>query len=181
MSTLGLWLAFGWYLLFPLWVAAGLADYFCHRRTRIEATSGWRESAFHFTMMVQVAIPLLALLFLEINALVMTVVAAGALLHTATFYWDVRYTFDKRAITPFEQLVHSFLVGIPLFAAAMVVILHQSARSDWSLRLKEEPVPATYLLLILGTSMLFNLLPLLEEVWRTTRRAGLPMRRAAGA
>ena len=28
------------YGVLPLWVAAGFADYLCHRRTRIEATSG---------------------------------------------------------------------------------------------------------------------------------------------
>ncbi len=31
----------------PLWLGAGLADWYLHRRTRIEETSGSRESAIH--------------------------------------------------------------------------------------------------------------------------------------
>src|ERR1700754_1847891 len=29
------------YFLLPLWLAAGFADYLCHRATAIERTSGW--------------------------------------------------------------------------------------------------------------------------------------------
>lgn len=31
----------------PLWLGAGLADWYLHRRTRIEQTAGPRESALH--------------------------------------------------------------------------------------------------------------------------------------
>lgn len=174
-----LWLDYAWFALYPVWLIAGVGDYLCHRRTNIEATSGWRESAFHVAMMLQVAIPLLAILIFHINALIMAIVIAGALLHTATFYWDLKYTYDKRAITPAEQLVHTLLVAIPLFAASIVTILHWSERHDWSVRLKEQPVPAPYLVLILGAAVVLNLLPLFEEVWRTTRRAGFRAGNAA--
>jgi len=32
----------------PLWLGAGLADWYLHRRSRIEQTAGPRESALHF-------------------------------------------------------------------------------------------------------------------------------------
>jgi hypothetical protein len=32
------------YFLLPLWIVPGFADYLCHRRTKIETTSGIRES-----------------------------------------------------------------------------------------------------------------------------------------
>ena len=32
------------YFVLPLWLAAGFADYLCHRAVHIEKTSGWRES-----------------------------------------------------------------------------------------------------------------------------------------
>lgn len=32
------------YFLIPMWIVPGLADYFCHRRTNIETTSGLREA-----------------------------------------------------------------------------------------------------------------------------------------
>ena len=34
------------YFVMPLWLAAGFADYLCHRATHIERTSGWKESSF---------------------------------------------------------------------------------------------------------------------------------------
>ena len=35
------------YVLLPAWFVPGIADYWMHRRTRIERTSGLRESAIH--------------------------------------------------------------------------------------------------------------------------------------
>jgi hypothetical protein len=35
------------YFVLPLWLAAGFADYLCHRATHIEETSGWKESVLH--------------------------------------------------------------------------------------------------------------------------------------
>lgn len=31
------------YFIMPLWLAAGFADYLCHRAAHIEKTSGWTE------------------------------------------------------------------------------------------------------------------------------------------
>jgi hypothetical protein len=55
------------YFALPLWLAAGFADYLCHRATSIETTSGWKESLLHLLQFGEMAIPVLAAIFLEIN------------------------------------------------------------------------------------------------------------------
>jgi hypothetical protein len=56
------------YFVLPLWLAAGFADYLCHRATHIEKTSGWRESVLHLAQFAEMAVPVLAALFLEITS-----------------------------------------------------------------------------------------------------------------
>lgn len=41
----------------PLWLGAGLADWYLHRRTRIEDTAGPRESALHSLMFPKPGFP----------------------------------------------------------------------------------------------------------------------------
>ena len=55
-------------LILPLWLLAGLADWLCHWRGDIAHASGMGESLLHLLMFSQIATPLLAKLFLEINA-----------------------------------------------------------------------------------------------------------------
>ena len=43
----------------PLWLGAGLADWYIHRRTRIEDTAGARESMIHALMFAETGIPVL--------------------------------------------------------------------------------------------------------------------------
>ncbi|MGZ3585148.1 MAG: hypothetical protein ACXVCT_20590 [Ktedonobacterales bacterium] len=51
------------YVVLPTWLAAGFADYLFHRRTKIEQTSGPRESLIHWLMMTETGIPVLMGLF----------------------------------------------------------------------------------------------------------------------
>lgn len=44
------------YLALPLWVLAGLSDWWRHRRTSIESTTGVRESVFHLVLFTQMAL-----------------------------------------------------------------------------------------------------------------------------
>jgi hypothetical protein len=50
-----------------LWLAAGFADYLCHRAASIESTGGWNESMLHLLQLGEMAIPTLAAIFSEIN------------------------------------------------------------------------------------------------------------------
>jgi hypothetical protein len=167
------------YFILPLWLAAGFADYLCHRATNIARTSGYKESLLHLLMFAEVAVPLLAAMFLEINALVILLMIGGFVLHQLTALWDVSFAVDKREVTPIEQHVHSFLEMLPLMGTLIVVILHwqqflalfgsgpEAARFD--LAVKPEPLPWSYVLSFLAAVVLFEVLPYAEELVRGLR------------
>ena len=102
------------YVLLPAWIVPGVLDWWFHRRTRIEATAGARESALHLLMQAEAGIPVMAFLFLEIDAVVVLAGLLAAALHEATVVWDVAYTTPRRKIAPAEQHTHSFLEALPV-------------------------------------------------------------------
>ncbi len=167
------------YFIVPLWLAAGMADWFCHRRSGIEHTSGPKESAIHILMLVEMGAPVLAALFLEVNALVLLLMVGAFFLHEATALWDVTYASAHRTVTPIEQHIHSFLEMLPLMAVSMMALLHwpQFAAlfgagpesADWTLRWKDSPLPREYVLWLMGAIFVFELLPYAEEFARTVR------------
>lgn len=162
------------YFLLPLWIAAGLADALCHRRADIAHTAGPFESLLHLLMLVEVGLPLLAALFLEIDALLIALMLVAFSVHEATALWDVGYASRRRRVSPIEQHVHSFLEMIPLMSIIVVVILRweqflaifgagpQPAR--WELRWKEEPLPAAYVVVLLACVAVFSVGPYLLEL-----------------
>jgi hypothetical protein len=178
------------YFILPLWLAAGFADYLCHRASHIEKTSGYKETLLHLLMFAEIAVPLLAALFFEINALVILSMIAGFIAHEVTALWDVSYAVDKRKVTPIEQHVHSFLEMLPLMSMIIVIILHwpqflalfgagpETAR--FTLALKPEPLPWSYVGAFLAAVLAFELLPYAEELvrgLRASRKRRLPRSR----
>jgi hypothetical protein len=173
------------YFVMPVWILAGTADYFCHRRNDISHTAGPKESLLHLLMFGEIGIPLLACLFLEINALIFAVMIVAFFAHEATALWDVSYATRHRRVPPIEQHVHSFLELMPLVAGILIAVLHwpqfialfglgdEPAR--WSLRLKSSPLPAGYVAFVLAAALLLAALPYLEELLR-----GLKAQRAQG-
>lgn len=167
------------YFVVPLWLAAGVADWLCHRRTGIQCTSGAKESLIHLLMLVEMGVPVLAALMLEINAAVLAVMVAAFLLHEVTALWDVSYAVGRRKVTPVEQHVHSFLEMVPLMGLAFVAVLHApqalalvglgSEPADWGLRRKPEPLPTQYLVTVLAAVAVLEVLPYGEELWRCRR------------
>src|SRR5947208_15487974 len=87
------------YVVLPLWLAAGFADYICHRASHIERTSGWKESVLHLVQFVEMAVPVLAALFLEINSGVILIMMAFLILHQVTAICDVQYGWTKREVS----------------------------------------------------------------------------------
>ena len=75
-------------------------------------------------MFAEVGGPLLAGMFLNINALIIAMMIAAFLIHEATAFWDVSYATTARTVAPVEQHVHSFLEMIPLVALVSVISLH---------------------------------------------------------
>lgn len=174
-----LWALLG-YGVFPLWLACGLLDYRFHRTTWIAETSGSRESALHLAQTAQIAIPALALLFLRVNAATLLLMILGAAAHTVTAFVDLRYAARHRHIPPLEQFVHAFLIGLPLFALAIVVVLHWPqfmallkpglAPADaWRLAWRTPPFETRAIVLVLLASLAFAVLPGLLEYAHTLR------------
>lgn len=171
------------YFVVPLWISSGVADYLCHRMTDIEHTTGAYESLLHLALLVEMGVPTLAAMFLEITSPVLALMVASFVLHEATALWDVSYAVQHRNVTPIEQHVHSFLEMLPLMAMSFVAVLNWpevlamvglgDRPADWSLRLKEDPLPTGYVVATLSAVALFNGLPYLEELWQDIRANGL--------
>jgi hypothetical protein len=165
----------------PLWVAAGVVDWACHRRTRIEHTSGLPENIFHWILLAEGGVALLAAALLEINAAVLLLVLAAFVVHELTTYVELRYTAPRRAIRPFEQMVHSFMELLPLVLLALLAVIawdqvtafFDRSAPDFSLHAKERPWPRGYLLGAALAVLMLNVLPLAEETWRCVRQRAL--------
>ena len=170
------------YVVLPLWVVAGFIDYLCHRHTHVERANGTLESAIHWLMLGEVGIPLLAAVFLKIDALIMAFMILCLIAHEITGHIDLQIAMRTRNVTAFEQQVHSVLEMMPLTAMLLVFVLHWpqamalfgagTEAADWSLALKEPPTwgaltpPAIAFLLL-------AIFPYAEEFirgWRATRR-----------
>lgn len=174
--------ALQFYLLFvilPLWLAVGAADWMCHRVARIERTTGPKESALHLLMLAEAGLPVLMGLFLEINGLIILIMIVALGLHELTSYWDVAYAAQNRTVTPIEQRVHDYLGAVPFMAVSFVLVLHWPqglallgiGRQELRIALewKHEPLPLSYSLGILAAITLFVLVPYAEELWRGLR------------
>lgn len=164
----------------PLWLGAGVADWYRHRQTRIETTAGPRESAIHLLMMTETGVPVMLGLFCEVNAGVLLTSFAALGAHSATAYWDQAYAEERRRVTPIEQHFHSLLEVVPLMATVCLTAMHwDQARAlfgrdrrpaRFALRLKRrDPLsPAARAGLLAGLAV-FGVLPYTEELWRCLR------------
>lgn len=165
------------YFVMPLWLVAGFADYLCHRARRIEYSSGIKESAIHLLLFAEMGVPMLAALFLDVNAAVLTIMFVAFLAHEATTLWDLAYAQRTRGIGWIEQHVHGVLEMIPVLGLSLMVVLHWEQAfaifgagpqaADWTLRLKYEALPVPYVAIALGAVFAFDILPFVEEFWRS--------------
>ncbi len=162
----------------PLWLGAGLADWYIHRRTRIQDTAGARESVIHALMFAETGIPVLLGLFCEVNASVLLSANGAAGVHGATAYWDQTYAQPRRRVDPLEQHVHSLLEVLPVTAAFLLTVLHWDqvraltgrGRPDFGLRLKRrDPLSVSARVWLLAAVTVFGILPYAEELWRCLR------------
>jgi hypothetical protein len=166
------------YFLVPLWTAVGLADWWCHRRNRIEVSAGVKESLMHLLMLGEAAVPVVLGLFFEINPLLLSVMIAAFFAHEATAMWDVDYAVTRRDVSPLEQHVHSFLELVPLAAVMLLTLLYWPQAKALcgleiappsTIRLKREPLAPGYIVSALAAMAVFGVLPYAEELWRDLR------------
>ncbi|MBV0887040.1 hypothetical protein KTQ54_00555 [Komagataeibacter oboediens] len=163
------------YFVIPIWLVSGLTDWWCHRRTDIEHTTGLKESGLHLLMLGEAAFPVLAGLFMEIDVPVLSFMIASFFVHEATAMWDVSYAVTRREVQPVEQHVHSFLEMVPLMAVSLIAVLHwpqvqallgRRVIRSTPPRLKREPLGLPYALGALGMMAVFEVLPYCEEALR---------------
>jgi hypothetical protein len=166
------------WVVFPLGVAAGLADWACHRATRIAQTSGLRENLLHWLMFAQLGTGVLAVALLEVNAAVLLGVLAVFLVHEATVWADLRFSTVRRPVRPIEQMVHSVQEMFPLLGWVLLAAAHAPQAlslvgigepPDWRLVAKRDPLPAAVLLAGGAAVLLLNVLPLAQETWACLR------------
>jgi len=166
-------------VIVPVWITAGLFDYFMHRRTHIERTSGARESILHLMMLAEGGPVVLAPLLLEVNAGVLAVIYTFFFAHQATAMWDVDTTTSERVIPSDEQHVHAFLEGVPFGVAMLYTVLHWSQflallglneeRPQFNVHLKEPRMTVRDAALITGAVLSLDILPHVEEYVRCLR------------
>lgn len=112
------------YIFLPLWGIAGFADWCCHRATKIESTSGLKESLMHSLMGIQVGIPIMLCLLFRVNVLVLLICIAAWVLHELVAHWDVHYAAPRRHISIWEMHAHSYLATLPFYMLAMIMVIN---------------------------------------------------------
>ena len=167
----------------PLWIGAGLADWWCHRRSDIEHTAGTREAAIHAAMMTEAGVPSLLGLLFEVNAGILATAYGLLAAHQATAILDVEYAESQREVTTAEQHIHGLLEQTPVMACTFLTVLHWDqalaliglgkAEPRFRLERKRRPLPSSQILGMLGSILCFGVLPYTEEIIRCRRAARL--------
>jgi hypothetical protein len=169
------------YGMLPLWGIAGFLDWCCHRATRIERTSGLKESLMHSLMGVQLGVPIVLCLLFKVNVLILLICLVVWLMHEFVAHWDVRYSAPLRRISIWETHVHNYLATLPLFLLMLIVVLNwdvvlQLVHLDWAGQMRFEPLQrpwgsSSYLPRYLTFMGLLCVIPYLEENLRCLRAA----------
>jgi hypothetical protein len=166
-------------VILPLWMAAGLADYLCHRATSIETTSGTRESVLHLIQFALVGIPITLALFLEANAGYFALAILFVVLHHTVAAVDLVFANPRRHIAPREQMAHSFLEIFPVTALFLLAVLYWRqflalfglGAEPPVLALHVRLLPIGFVVAVLAAAFLLNLVPYIEEIYRCVARA----------
>lgn len=167
------------YGLLPLWGITGCIDWYCHRATDIENTSGLQESLIHSMMGVQLGIPILLLLVFQVNVSLLLIACAAWLMHEFVAHWDVHYSAPKRHISIWEVHVHNYMSTVPLFLLMLIAVMNwdmviNMVTLDWAGHMKFERIqnphgsPA-YLKWYLAFMAVTCVLPYVEENIRCLR------------
>jgi hypothetical protein len=150
-----------------------------HRGSHIATTSGPKESLIHLIMLGEIGTAVTAAMSFEINAAVILLMIIVWATHEATALWDITFAHHKREVTPIEQWVHSYLGVLPLLSVVLVVVLHWtqflalfglgSEAPRFEIVWKDPPLPWSYVLSVIAATIVFEVLPYLEELIRGLR------------
>jgi len=169
------------YGMLPLWGITGFIDWLCHRATRIEHTSGLKESLIHSAMGIQLGIPIVLCLVFKVNVMIILICIAAWLLHEIVAHWDVHYSAPLRNISIWEVHVHNYMATIPLYLLMLIAIINwdvvvKTFTLDWAgefsfKRLKNPHANSVYLTGYLTFMAALCVFPYLEENLRCLRVA----------
>ena len=166
-------------VVMPLWIASGGIDYWLHRRSKIESTSGTFESTLHAAGISMSAIPVLAGLFLDVDAGVLLAMIGGYAAHAGMTVWDVAYASTRREVSPTEQHVHAMLELLPFTALSFMLVAYREqalaligrgeASARFAFRRKRTALPAGGVAAVIGAFAAFVAIPYAEELVRCVR------------
>jgi hypothetical protein len=165
------------YVLLPLWGLAGMLDWWCHRQTEIEKTSGLKEAYIHCLMGVQICIPLVLSLLFEVNVLIMLLCFGALIAHEVVAHYDVHFATGKREISIWEVHAHNYFATLPFFLLLLIIVCKwdvflDTATLNWSggfsIEWRQEPLGAsgnyaTFYMVIMAVFVVF---PYMQEWWR---------------
>jgi hypothetical protein len=167
------------FVVMPVWMAMGFADYLCHRASDIEHTAGTRESLLHLIQFGLMGLPLVVVLFMQVNAGLLLVLAVFVALHHGVAYIDVRYANATRKVGPAEQMIHSFLELLPITAYLLLAAIEfgqlqalfgmGGEHADLGVHVRSPSLPRWYLGSVILVALGANLGPYLEEFVRCLR------------
>ena len=167
------------YVLVPVWLLAGTADFACHRALKIEHNAGVRESVLHLLMLTQLGVAVACALLLQPTALVFAIMLAACLAHEVTTCADLAYAEKRRRIPWFEQWVHALQQSFPWAWLAGWMLVHApqalalvglgEVAPIWELKLRQPPLSTTYLTMFLTGAVLLVGAPFAYEFWRCAR------------
>jgi hypothetical protein len=165
------------YVLLPLWGIAGIVDWWCHRNTEIEKTSGLKEAYVHCLMGVQICIPLVLSLVFEVNVMIMLMCFLSLIAHEIVAHYDVHFATGKREISIWEIHAHNYLATLPFFLLLLIIVRKWEVFLDtvtlnwgggFGFQWREEPLGATgnYAVIYMVTMGIFVVFPYMQEWWR---------------
>lgn len=169
------------FMLLPIWGIAGFVDWLCHRATRIEVTSGFKESLMHSVMGIQIGIPILLCLLYQINVLILLICLVTWVLHELVAHMDVHYASTRRKISIWEMHAHSYLATLPFYMLACIFILNwdvvmQLVSFQWQGNMQLVPIQSPhggegYLPIYLSFMSVLCVFPYMEENLRCLYQA----------
>lgn len=167
------------FVILPLWGFSGLFDWWCHKRSKIEETSGLKESLIHAAMGAQIGVAFILGIFFELTVLTYLVMFVCLVSHELIAHWDVRYSAPKRNITIWEMHAHNYLGTIPLYLFALISVLGWEVVVDtltlnWSgnfnFQLRDVPIGGAQYYVVYGVFItLVCVFPYISEVLRCLR------------
>ena len=165
------------YVLLPLWGIAGMLDWWCHRKTNIEATSGLHEASIHCVMGIQIGLPVILSLLFEVNVLILILCFLVLITHELVAHYDVHFATGKREISIWEVHAHNYLATLPLFLVLMIIVRKWDVfmklvtfdfAGEFAFEWRKEPLGATgnYAAIYMTIMTVFVVFPYMQEWWR---------------